>query len=137
MPNPTLKPKEQYIISSKYKDILKRMTKISYPELQDNEIEQALNQAIIDNSMDYDVTIDNNYTKKKIDMTVYDMLEWIQTKEPICTSYGVLFKKHGAVPNPLTKMIEMFMDNRAINKKKMFKYPKGSEEFEKYNLLQL
>ena len=137
MPNPTLKPKEQYIISSKYKDILKRMTKISYPELQDNEIEQALNQAIIDNSMDYDVTIDNNYTKKKIDMTVYDMLEWIQTKEPICTSYGVLFKKHGVVPNPLTKMIEMFMDNRAINKKKMFKYPKGSEEFEKYNLLQL
>lgn len=137
MPNPTLKPKEQYIISSKYKDILKRMTKISYPELQDNEIEKALNQAIIDNSMDYDITIDNNYTKKKINMTVYDMLEWIQTKEPICTSYGVLFKKHGAVPNPLTKMIEMFMDNRAINKKKMFKYPKGSEEFEKYNLLQL
>ena len=46
MPNPTLKPKEQYIISSKYKDILKRMTKISYPELQDNEIEQAFDSLI-------------------------------------------------------------------------------------------
>ena len=128
---------KQYAIVNKYKDVIKRMTKISFPELTDYELDLALNDAINKQHKEYDITVDNNYTKKQIDMSVYDLLQWINDKEPICTSYGVMFKKHGTVPNPLTKMIKMFMDNRGINKKEMFKYPKGSENFEKYNLAQL
>ena len=46
-----------------------------------------------------------------------------------------MFKKDA--PNPLTKMIAGFLADRKIHKKQMFKFPKGSAEFAKYNLFQL
>ena len=47
-----------------------------------------------------------------------------------------MFKHHGTVPNPLLAVVQSFLDNRTIHKKQMVQYPKGSEDFEKYNLLQ-
>ena len=47
-----------------------------------------------------------------------------------------MFKRHGDVPNPMGRVIQSFLDLRKSHKKEMFKYPKGSEMFERFNLLQ-
>lgn len=120
-----------------YKNIMMSMLHLSFPLLTETEIAAAVDDSISRHFKDIDVKIDNNYKKLTIDMTLLEVADYIISREPIITSYGVLFNRHGAMPNPLYKMVDGFIAARKAMKKEMFKYPKGSEEFEKYNLLQL
>jgi len=104
--------------------------------MSDRDISEGIQYSVKKRYKQFTGTLNNNYTRKKIDMTILEMCDYIASKEPIVTSYGVLFKRHGTVPNPMAKVIQSFMDLRNIHKKEMFKYPKGSEMFERFNLLQ-
>ena len=68
------------------------------------------------------------------------MANWINEREPICTAYGVMFKKHNLKkPNPLTELVRSFMEGRDIDKAKMFEYLEAHDYVNaaKYNLMQL
>ena len=120
-----------------YKKIMIDGLRNSFPLLDTTELEEAINWSIVNSYYNAPAKISNNYTKQEINGTVIDVLNYIERLEPIVTSSGVLFKKHKEAPNPLCKMIMGFINQRAVYKKEMFKYPKGSAEFEKFNLLQL
>lgn len=121
----------------KYKEIAFRMIQKSYPNLLPYEIDMAINDSICNRINGVQkATIHNSYKDIRLETTILELTEYIEKRQPIMTAYGVLFKKHGEVPNPLAKLLQTFMENRDIHKSEMFKYPKGSEMFEKYNLLQ-
>lgn len=122
---------------NKYKQTIIRMLKLSYPNLSYYDLETVVNMSIMNNFKNTPAVIDNNYKKRTVNTTLLDLTDYIMKREPIITAYGTMFKKHAEVPNPIAKLLETFMEGRNIYKKEMFKYPKGSEEFEKYNLLQL
>ena len=128
-------PESQIILN--YKKIMMDMLHLNFPLLSEVELAAAIDDSISRHFKDTNITVDNNYKKINIDMTLRALADYIISKEPIITSYGVLFNRHGVVPNPIYNMIDGFIIGRKKLKAEMFKYPKGSEEFEKYNLLQL
>lgn len=126
------------IIKDRYKDTMLRMTKFMYPDAPLAAIDRALDWSIENRYKLEEVRLTNNYTKDEDGIISIDELtEFILSKQPIITPYGVMFKRPGTVPTPLLKMIKSFMDLRGIHKAEMFKYDKGTDEFNHYNLLQL
>lgn len=131
------------IIKDRYKDTMKRMTKLIYPDLTNDTLDRALEWSINERYRKEDVIVTNNYTNKtthkddKPEMGLDELTEFILSKEPIITPYGVMFKKYGTEPTPLLKMIASFMELRGIHKSQMFQYPKGTDDFNYYFLLQL
>lgn len=119
-----------------YRDTMTRVIKSIYPHMDIEDIERAVDFSVSKRFKNFDLHLQNNYMNKTITMSVLEMLDYIAKREPIITSYGTMFKKHGEVPNPMGRVIQNFLDLRKKHKKEMFKYPKGSEMFEKFNLLQ-
>ena len=127
----------EYQVVQKYKSVMLDALQHSFPKLGLDELNRALDYSIIKRCKNGQAYIDNNYTHQRVNTTVLEVTEYIMSLEPIVTSSGVFFKKHKETNNPLTDMIRKFVESRDAYKEEMFKYPKGSEMFQKYNLLQL
>lgn len=124
------------ITLSMYKDRMIDIMQLYYP-MSREELSPIVDYSINKRYKEFNAEIDNNYTHTKYDVNLLQLADYINSKQPIVTSFGTMFKKHGTVPNPLAIVVQQFLDARSVHKKQMFKYPKGSEEFEKYNLYQL
>lgn len=121
----------------KYKESTIGMLQILYPMYSLQELEEAIEYSWNLRFTNSPAYIENNYKNKTVDISLAEVAEVILAQEPIITSYGVMFKKACDEPNPIDNMIQKFIKIRKQYKKEMFKHPKGSELFNKYNLLQL
>lgn len=113
-----------------YKREMVDALKLSFPGLTEMDIREAIDYSILKRGNDSKAVLDNNYTKKKENTTLFAITDYIIQREPIITVSGVMFRKHGYCPNPFVMLIQEFLKQRGIYKDTMFKYPKGSEEFE-------
>ncbi len=120
-----------------YKDVALRMSSISRGDLPFNILNDAIDYSIQKRFKDNQVQIENNYKKKVVDLTLLDTCDYIENKKPILAASGVMFQRHENSVNLIYKVIEEFLDSRSIAKNTMFKYPKGTEEFQYWNLQQL
>ena len=120
-----------------YKQTVSRMLGRNFPTLTEADINAAVDYSINKRYKQEPCTINNSYSNKKVNMNLQEVTDYIMDRQPITTMYGVLWKRKGTVPNPLCKMTKKFMEQRGIYKKEMFKFPKGSEDYERFNLAQL
>lgn len=126
------------ITLAKYKKTMADVIRLYYSvlDIPDDELNMAIDYSISKRYKEYVCEIDNNYTKTKTNTNLLMLADYINSREPIVTSFGTMFRKHEELPNPLATVIQQFLDARKVHKKQMFKYPKGSEMFEHFNLMQ-
>ena len=106
-------------------------------KLKPFEIIEGINYSIGKRYNKIDLQVHNSHTEQIADMDVLSLANELIQKGAIITTQGVLFSKHGAVKNPFYNFIQYLLDKRDEAKNEMKKHPKGSELFQKYNLLQL
>lgn len=123
-----------------YKQAMIQCLSLYYPQLSPLDMEDVIDYSINKRLQDTNIKIHNSYTDKngerKKNSTLLAISDYIARREPLVTALGTMFRRHEDCPNPMFDVIQSFLDNRSKHKKQMFSYPKGSEDFEKYNLLQ-
>lgn len=119
-----------------YKNTMFDCVKMFMPYVTRDEIEPVLNYSINKRYKEDNCKVVNSYTNKSVDMTLLGVADYIADREPIVTAFGTMFKRHGTVPNPLAVVVQKFLDKRKEYKDRMFTFPKGSEDYERYNLNQ-
>lgn len=122
----------------KYKATALEMLKLSFPQLTMQELNEALDASILKYGKDHNVEIHNNYTDTRMKSTIYKLTQYIHSRKPIVTSHGIMFQNHESeIINPLKELFTYFLTERKKLKTTMKTFPKGSEEYERYNLAQL
>lgn len=130
----------------KYRDTLTECIRLYYPNAPINDIYNAIEYSVDKRMKNSNVQLSNSYKRYRNEdseyqdlvqnVTLQQLSDYIISRQPIVTAFGTMFQHHGTVPNPLITVVQSFLDNRTKHKKMMFNFPKGSEDFEKYNLLQ-
>lgn len=106
-------------------------------KLKPFEIIEGIKYSINKRYKQIPVKLHNSYNETISDTEVLKLANELLQNGAIMTTQGVLFSRHGAVKNPFYNFIQYLLDKRDDAKKEMKKYPKGSELYQKYNLLQL
>ena len=127
------------MIENEYKDIALRTISKLKPQLNLAELSRAIEYSMQKRYKEEPCAVHNNYTKTVLNTTLKDITDWILEQEPICTAYGVLFKKHSKKKNPLIDLVQFFMEDRDVHKKAMIKAinEHDYETADRENLLQL
>lgn len=124
------------IITKYKKDMISILSRI-IPNMDLNELEQAVDYSIKKTFINHSVRVHNNYKNETVNTDFVKLCHYLLQHKAIMTTGGVLFHRHGEVKNPFYNFIQYLVDKRDYAKSQMKKYPKGSEEFNSWNLKQL
>lgn len=126
-----------------------RKFKLVYPNKDEDELKDFLNEVYERDLNDKELILYNNYEQEEVKTTITDCLTWIDKTKPILTESGTLFLQHDKSYNPDTKIISGLLDERKAAKKKKFKFlteaqsatgedkEEALEMVKKYDLMQL
>lgn len=97
------------------KDWRKQQRKIlqqKYPNISKKEINKFLDDLIEERLVNRKAEIHNNYIHKSIHTNLLEVIDWVETTNPICAGYGVFYKSQEYIKNPLATMINGFLISR-------------------------
>lgn len=114
-------------------EILSRLV----PEYNLSELYEVIDYAISNTYQESKADVYNNRSNAHFRSDLLGLTNFILDHKPILTTQGVLFKRHDQSKNPFYNFIQYLLDKRDAAKKMMKKFEKGTEEYNKWNLMQL
>lgn len=125
------------MVLEEYKKLLTKVVQLYYP-VSKEELSPIIDYSISKRYDQYNnVELVDSYKNQSQRVNLLLLTDWIMRREPIVTSFGTIFKKHADSVNPLAVVVQQFLDKRSEHKNKMYEFPKGSDEYEYYNLYQI
>lgn len=124
-------------IVEEYVDEIAKIYVEMYPETEYAIAKRLAAEIISESLIDIPCTLHNDTYHEYVDTSVLDVLNWLDQRKPIITGNGTFFKQHEEYLAPSIRVLETWLSKRKKIKKEMFKYPKGSIEYNNKNTGQL
>ena len=126
----------QYILVDEYTEIVVDGYMRMYPDANPDEVRAVIAKKLEEEVIDIPCTLHNDTYHEYIDTTVLDTFNWLSLRKPIISGAGSFFKQHSEYNDPSIKVLETWLGKRKKLKKIMFKYVKGTIEYNNYNTAQ-
>ena len=129
--------KQEAIFITRWKDKVKEIIKLRYGKLDKDKINDYLDNLISKRINNPKMILINNYTNHQAHTDVLSITDLIEKNNLIIGGAGVLFMQHALKVNPLIAYILNVMKLRKVYKDKRDEYPKGSQEWIRFDIAQL
>ena len=124
-------------IVEKYKELACRVYMATHPTVSRDKVMSILTDLMNETFKDIPCQMHNDIKHERINTTVKNVLEWVDTRKPIISGSGAFFKQHDEYLAPAGVMLQQLMKDRSAVKNEMWNYDKRSSEYTNLNTQQL
>ena len=119
---------------------LNRMTDMYltiHPNLDRQSVLNTITEFVHQQYKNIPCVMNNTTTHERIETSVCDVFDWINTRSPIITGNGTFFKQHEEYLAPVIPFLEDLKKDRSAEKKLMLDCKEGTPEYLTHNVAQL
>ena len=124
-------------IVERYKDTICKVYMATHPTVSRDKVLKILSELMNKTFKDIPCQLHNDMKHERIDTTMRNVFDWIDTRQPIISGSGAFFKQHEEYLAPAGVMLQQLMEDRSKVKNEMWNYDKHSAEYTNLNTQQL
>ena len=113
----------------RYKKRMMQSIKLINPDWSSDKVEKIIDKMIDKQIKNPKVIMDNNFTGEQKEASLISVFDWTFANKPIIAGNGTFYKNQYQALNPTANMLMDMLKTRKATKKKMFRYPEGSDEY--------
>lgn len=120
----------------KYIEDMTKVFKTSNPEWDEDDIKRIIRKRIDKDIVVPEVILDNNYVNETKPASLISVFDWIEKAEPNIAGNGTFYKRQDQIQSPNAILLDGILTERKKDKKQMFGYDPGTDEYIFYDMKQ-
>lgn len=104
------------------------------PSLKEEDVRKVIARIMKEHLKDPSIIMDNNVTGDNERITLTEMCNWIEKRDPVVSGNGTFYMQPSEMLSPTSNMLRSLKKGRKAVKKQMFKFKPGSDEYDRLDL---